>query len=78
MKEELTEKMHSEFSINQETEIKHRVGSAIHYATILNVKKKEKFKQILENFSVTFSDYEKWKKHYEKLGLILNFEYFEL
>lgn len=71
MKDEFTEKMHSEFTIPKEIEIKLKVGSAIHSASILKVKNKDKFEQILKDYSVTFSDYEKWKKYYKEFGLEL-------
>ena len=74
MKEELTEKMHSEFSISRESEIQLQVSSAIHFAMTIGVKTKSKFESILENYSVTYDDYKKWKKHYEGFGLKLELE----
>ena len=74
MKEELTEKMHSEFTVSKEIEIKHRVGSAIHYAVILKINKKEELEAILKRYSVGLKDYLKWREHYEGLGLRLELQ----
>lgn len=69
MKDEFTEKMHSEFTVSKEIEIKHRVGSAIHYAVILKINKKEGLEAILKRYSVGLRDYLKWKEHWSRLGL---------
>ena len=75
MKEELTEKMHSEFSVSRETDILFKESSAIHNAIIMGTKRRSEFESILKDHSVTYDDYEKWKKHYEELALKLKLEH---
>ncbi|MBO7230277.1 MAG: hypothetical protein J6V20_02565 [Bacteroidaceae bacterium] len=69
MKDEFTEKMHSEFTISEEEEISNRVGSAIQAASILKVNKKKEFEEILKGYTVGLRDYLKWKEHWSRLGL---------
>ena len=69
MKEELTEKMHSEFTVSKEIEKKHKVGSAIEMALLLKKNDRKSFEEELNNFNVTFEDYLKWREHWGRLGL---------
>lgn len=66
MKDELTELMHSEFTISPEMEICNRVGSAMQSARILGKTEKE-IPNILKRYNVTMDDYNKWKDHWQNL-----------
>ena len=69
MKEELTKKMHSEFTISKEEDVSNRVGSAIQAANILRVNKKKEFEEILINYTVSIEDYQKYKKEWADAGV---------
>lgn len=63
IKDELTTKMHSEFSIDNETEISHRVSCVVDelhegFGTL---------EQLLEDYGVTKEQYEKHRLKWEKL-----------
>ncbi|SFS30735.1 hypothetical protein [Lutibacter maritimus] len=63
MKEELTTKMHSEFSIDSETEISHRVSCVVDelnegYDTL---------EVLLKDYNVTIEQYNKYRSKWEKL-----------
>ncbi len=68
MKDELTELMHSEFTISPEMEIKHRVGSAIKSGMIRGVTE-DKLKDVLASYTVTYEDYLKWKDYWAEVGV---------
>ena len=63
MKEELTDKMHSEFTIDSETEISHRV------CTVCKVVLDGHFdlKEALELYDVTKAEYDKYSPKWKKL-----------
>lgn len=63
MNEELTSKMHSEFKIDSETEISHRVSCVVDelhegFGTL---------KELLSDYNVTNEQYEKYRSKWEKL-----------
>ncbi len=63
MKEELTSKMHSEFTIDPETEISHRVSCVVDelnegYDTLKN---------LLLDYNVTMDQYNKYRSKWESL-----------
>lgn len=63
MKEELTTKMHSEFSIDSETEISHRISCVVDelnegYDTL---------EVLLKDYNVTIEQYNKYRSKWEKL-----------
>lgn len=63
MKEELTSKMHSEFDVDNETEISHRVH------TVITTVEDGDFtlKEALEVYNVTRSQYEKYSQKWINL-----------
>ena len=65
MEDELTEKMHSEFTIDAETDKKHKCF-AVWQQVGINATT-EKLNSILEFSGVTMSDIEKYKNEYFKL-----------
>lgn len=69
MKDEFTEKMHSEFTVSKEAEISLKVGSAIQIAILLDKHDRESFEEVLSNYDVTYNDYLKWKEDWSRLGL---------
>lgn len=69
MKEELTKKMHSEFTVSKEIDVKHKVGSAIEMALLLKKHDRKSFEEELSSYNVTYNDYLKWKEHWGRLGL---------
>jgi len=63
MQEELTAKMHSEFTIDQETEISHRVSCVVDelnegFGTL---------EELLSDYNVTLEQYNKYRSEWEKL-----------
>lgn len=63
MKEELTSKMHSEFNVDSETEISHRVSCVVDEL-------KEGFgslDELLKDYNVTKEQYETYRAKWEKL-----------
>lgn len=62
MKEELTTKMHAEFSLDQETEIKHRAFSALSSGLPL--------KRAAEIYDVSENAIESYRKEFEQLKAI--------
>lgn len=63
MKDELTAKMHSEFTVDPETEISHIVG------TIVDELNDGPFslEELLEDYGVTMEQYEKYRSEWENL-----------
>ncbi|MGV8944869.1 MAG: hypothetical protein ACOH1N_00440 [Lutibacter sp.] len=61
MKEELTTKMHSEFTVSPETEIKHSVFAVL---TLINYSDKEKLAEYAKLYRVTIDDIEMHKDEY--------------
>ena len=68
MKDELTELIHSEFTISPEMEIKNRVGSAIEFTMMLGGDE-NKLKDVLVSYTVTYEDYLKWKDYWAEVGV---------
>ena len=64
LKEELTTKMHSEFSVSVETDIKHRVFSLL---TLTGVKNEDSIKKWLSNYDVTLEQVQKYMTEYKSL-----------
>lgn len=62
MKDELTTKMHSEFTISKETEIKHKVFCALSDIEKFNYS----IPQLCEVHGITKSDIEFYKNEYKK------------
>ncbi|MDO9154507.1 MAG: hypothetical protein Q7U47_12540 [Paludibacter sp.] len=60
MKEELTDKMHSEFTIDRETEIQHSVWIAYE---IMN-EDKCSIEEAIKGMDITMSDFQKYKQSY--------------
>jgi hypothetical protein len=56
LKDELTTKMHSEFAISSETEIKHRVWALL---TLTGAEDNEQIKKWMSSYEVTMSEVEK-------------------
>ena len=69
MRDEFTEKMHSELTIPKDVEIKHKVGSAIQVAQILKINDRKSFEKVLSDYGVTFDDYIRNKEEWAKIGL---------
>lgn len=60
MKEELTTAMHSEFNIDAETKIKHRV-----WAILSSCKSQNKtIDELIDQYDLTMDDIEKYKQSY--------------
>lgn len=68
MKEELTTKMHSEFAVSKEVNLRNKVGSAIESAMLRGVKENE-LQKTLNEFGVTYDDYYKWKDYWDEVGV---------
>lgn len=68
MKDELTELMHSEFTVSEEIDRKNRVGSAIE-STILRGGGEEILRQTLKGYALTYKDYETWKDYWAEVGV---------
>lgn len=66
MKDELTELMHSEFTLSEEVDVKNRVGSAMQVVRTLGITESE-LPNILKRYNVTMDDYNKWKDHWLNL-----------
>lgn len=60
MKEELTTKMHSEFQIDSETEIKHRVWALLSYSDNAGLS----INEAIGEFDLTIEQVEKYKQSY--------------
>lgn len=71
MKEELTTKMHSEFAVSRDIEIRHKVGCVIEIALKMNKKATKDVIDIAKDYGVNSKDLEKWKKYWAKRGLKL-------
>lgn len=71
MKEELTTKMHSEFTVTKDVEIKHKAGCVIDVAISMNKNSVEDVTDIASLYGVTYADVIKWKPYWGKLGLKL-------
>lgn len=69
MKEELTTKMHSEFSVDKNTEIKHKVGCILEVAIKMNKTSVRDVTEIANRYGLTYDDVQKWKTYWLKLGL---------
>lgn len=63
MKEELTTKMHSEFSVSEETDIKHRVWRLLSYCDSSGVDEKTHADYV----GLTMEQVEKHKTEYQRL-----------
>ena len=68
MKDELTELMHSEFTVSEEIDKKNKVGSAIRFAMIGNGGEEE-LRKALPLYGVTYEEYERWKDHWAEVGV---------
>ncbi len=64
LKEELTEAMHSEFTVDEETEIKHRCFSALECISEFNYP----IEKAVKIYNVSFSDIEKHKAEFESFS----------
>ncbi|MDO9154688.1 MAG: hypothetical protein Q7U47_13465 [Paludibacter sp.] len=60
MKEELTDKMHSEFTIDRETEIQHSVWIAYRRMN----KTKCSIEEAIQDMGITMSDFRKYEQSY--------------
>lgn len=63
MKDELTSKMHSEFTVDSETEISHKVSCVVDelnegFGTL---------DELLKDYNVSLEQYEKYRSKWEKL-----------
>lgn len=67
MKEELTEKMHSEFTISNEIEIKHRVGIVCEILKATGNYTEDDLNKVLQEYNVSKEQYEEWKSFWERL-----------
>lgn len=70
MKEELTEKMHSEFTVSKEVDVENRVGSAMQVARALGITESG-LSNILRRYNVTMDDYKRYKKAWNDVGLFV-------
>lgn len=70
MKEELTEKMHSEFTVSEEVDVENRVGSAMQVARALGITESG-LSNILRRYNVTMDDYKRYKKAWNDVGLFV-------
>jgi hypothetical protein len=70
MKEELTTKMHSEFTVSKEVDIRNKVGSAIESGMLRGVRENA-IEHTLKRFGVTYDDYNKWKEYWAEVGVKL-------
>lgn len=68
MKDELTELMHSEFTISPEMEICNRVGSAIE-STMLRGGGEDNLRHTLKRYALKYKDYETWKDYWAEVGV---------
>lgn len=69
MKEELTTKMHSEFSVSKEVDMRHKVGSVIEVALKMNKTDENSVIDIAKLYGITYNDVLKWKSYWENNGL---------
>lgn len=65
MEDEFTEKMHSEFTVDDETDKKHRVGCV--WRLIGFEPSKDKLEYWANSYGVSVSDCMKWKSYWENL-----------
>ena len=68
MKEELTTKMHSEFTVSEEIDRKNIVGSAIKFA-MMGGGGEDELEYALSIYGVKREEYERWKVHWGNLGV---------
>ena len=61
MKEELTTLMHSEFTVSPETELSHTVACIVDQL-------EEGFETLLDDYSVTLEQYNKYRSEWENLS----------
>lgn len=66
LKEELTEKMHSEFSVDAETEIKHKAGSM--WATAGFACNDATLRKWCKSYGITTQQAIKYKEYWKKLS----------
>jgi len=66
MKEELTEKMHSEFTVDEETDKKHRAGSV--WEVVGFDAPREKIDEWAKEYGVTYDICLKWKAYWKNLS----------
>jgi len=64
MKDELTKKMHAEFQIDAETEVKHRVFALL---TLCGTENRESWKKHMEGYEVTDTDISKHLPEFVRL-----------
>lgn len=65
LEDELTEKMHSEFTIDAETEIKHRAGTV--WSLIGFDASKEELEHWSEVYQVSVADCKRYKRYWKNL-----------
>lgn len=65
MEEQLTAKMHSEFAISKETELKQRAGCV--WDVVCFDAPKEKIEHWASRYGVTYEECVKWKSYWQKL-----------
>lgn len=65
MEEQLTAKMHSEFSITKEQEQKHRAGCV--WDVVLFDAPREKIEHWASRYGVTYEECMKWKSYWKNL-----------
>ena len=65
LKEELTEKMHSEFTVNEETEQKHRAGCV--WGVVGFDASKDKIEEWSKFYGITYDMSMKWRSFWNNL-----------
>ena len=71
MKEELTTKMHLEFSVTRETETRHKVGCVIEIASKMNKTAEKDVIELCKLYGIDLDDINRWKDYWAKFGLNL-------
>lgn len=72
LQDELTAKMHSEFTISPETEIKHKAGCV--WGILKWDATKEEIEHHASLYGITYEDCMKWKKHWGQWCFDVNLE----
>lgn len=67
MKDEFTAKMHSEFSVSPETEIKHRAGCVWQLLSWRNqIENEQAIREVSIMYGITYEQAMKWKDYWLK------------
>lgn len=63
--------MHSEFSVEKSTEVKHKVGCVIEVAKRLNKTSVKDVIEVANLYGITYNDIQEWESYWKEKGLFL-------